>query len=93
MRRHRRIGAATPGTKREICASQTVTLSGWTGGRGTDGCEITGLELEAQAQLLPDLNVSASYAYTFTKIPATINPFNNCSNTWLSIQARASVPR
>jgi iron complex outermembrane receptor protein len=39
--------------------------------------KITGLELEAQAQLLPDLNVSASYAYTFTKIPPTINPFNN----------------
>jgi len=39
--------------------------------------KITGLELEAQVQLLPDLNVSASYAYTFTKIPPTVNPFNN----------------
>jgi iron complex outermembrane receptor protein len=35
------------------------------------------VELEAEAQLMPGLNVSASYAYTFTKIPPTLNPFNN----------------
>jgi len=39
--------------------------------------KITGLELEAEAQILPGLNVSGSYAYTFTKIPPTLNPFNN----------------
>jgi iron complex outermembrane receptor protein len=39
--------------------------------------KITGAELEAEAQLTPELNVSASYAYTFTKIPPTLNPFNN----------------
>jgi iron complex outermembrane receptor protein len=39
--------------------------------------KITGVELEGTAQLTPELNVSASYAYTFTKIPPTVNPFNN----------------
>ena len=39
--------------------------------------KITGLELEAEANLAPGLNVSGSYAYTFTKIPPTLNPFNN----------------
>ncbi len=39
--------------------------------------KISGAELEGEVQITPNLNLSASYAYTFTKIPQTINPFNN----------------
>lgn len=39
--------------------------------------KISGVELESQLQVMPGLRLSASYAYTFTKIPPTLNPFNN----------------
>jgi iron complex outermembrane recepter protein len=38
--------------------------------------KIRGVELEGRAQLTPEFSVSASYAYTYTKVPPTVNPFN-----------------
>jgi iron complex outermembrane receptor protein len=38
--------------------------------------KIKGVEIEATAQLTEQLQVSAAYAYTDTKIPPTVNPFN-----------------
>jgi iron complex outermembrane receptor protein len=39
--------------------------------------KISGVELEGTALITENLTVGASYAYTFTKIPPTVNPFNN----------------
>lgn len=37
---------------------------------------IRGVEVEATAKVATGLTVSGSYAYTYTKIPPTVNPFN-----------------
>ena len=39
--------------------------------------KIRGFELEATGRLTDELTVNGSYTYTYTKIPDTINPFNN----------------
>jgi iron complex outermembrane receptor protein len=38
---------------------------------------IRGIEVEATAKLFEGLTVGGSYAYTYTKIPPTLNPFSN----------------
>jgi iron complex outermembrane receptor protein len=39
--------------------------------------KIRGIEVEATARLTEQLTVSAAYAYTYTRIPPTLNPFTN----------------
>ena len=39
--------------------------------------KVRGLEAEGTVQVTPELRVSASYTYTYTKIPPTVNPFKN----------------
>ena len=38
--------------------------------------KIKGVELEGMVQVTPELRLSASYAYTDTKVPPTVNPFS-----------------
>ncbi len=57
------VGAATRNTLEAINAPGTTKISG--------------MELEANLSVTPEIKLNASYAYTFTKIPPTINPFNN----------------
>jgi len=38
--------------------------------------KIRGVEVEATARLMEGLTLTGSYAYTYTKIPPTVNPFN-----------------
>lgn len=56
------IGASTRNTLETINAPGTT--------------KIKGVELEAMAQVMEGLTLSASYAYTDTKAPPTRNPFN-----------------
>ncbi len=61
------VAGVIPGSTRNTV--ETVNAPGTT--------KIRGLELEATARLTDELTVNASYAYTYTKIPPTRNPFNN----------------
>lgn len=56
------VGAATRNTLEAINAPGVTKVSG--------------VELEANYNILPEVRLSGSYAYTFTKIPPTVNPFN-----------------
>jgi len=61
------VAGVIPGSTRNTV--ETVNAPGTT--------KIHGLELEATARLTDELTVNASYAYTYTKIPPTLNPFTN----------------
>jgi iron complex outermembrane receptor protein len=61
------VAGVIPGSTRNTV--ETVNAPGTT--------KIKGLELEATWRLTPELSLSGSYAYTDTKIPPTLNPFNN----------------
>jgi iron complex outermembrane recepter protein len=61
------VAGVIPGATRNTV--ETVNAPGTT--------KIHGLELEATARLTDELTVNASYAYTYTKIPPTLNPFTN----------------
>ncbi len=63
------VAGVIPGSTRNTV--ETVNAPGTT--------KIRGLELEATARLTDELTVNAAYAYTYTKIPPTLNPFTNVS--------------
>jgi iron complex outermembrane receptor protein len=58
-----------PFTKTTRNTLETINAPGTT--------KIRGAELEGTAQVNQDLKVSASYAYTYTSVPQTLNPFTN----------------
>jgi iron complex outermembrane recepter protein len=61
------VAGVIPGSTRNTV--ETVNAPGTT--------KIRGLELEGTLRLTDDLTVTGAYAYTYTKIPPTVNPFNN----------------
>jgi iron complex outermembrane recepter protein len=61
------VAGVIPGSTRNTV--ETVNAPGTT--------KIRGLELEGILRLTDDLTVTGAYAYTYTKIPPTVNPFNN----------------
>ena len=58
-----------PFTKTTRNTLETINAPGTT--------KIRGAELEGTAQVNQDLKVSASYTYTYTNVPQTLNPFTN----------------
>ena len=58
-----------PFTKTTRNTLETINAPGTT--------KIKGAEVEGSVQVTDELNLSASYAYTDTSVPATINPFTN----------------
>jgi iron complex outermembrane receptor protein len=58
-----------PFTKTTRNTLETINAPGTT--------KIRGAELEGTAQVNQDLKVSASYTYTYTNVPETLNPFTN----------------
>ena len=58
-----------PFTKTTRNTLETINAPGTT--------KIKGAEVEGSIQVTDELNLSASYAYTDTSVPATINPFTN----------------
>ncbi len=61
------VAGVIPGSTRNTV--ETVNAPGTT--------KIRGVELEGTFKLTDELTANASYAYTATKIPPTVNPFNN----------------
>jgi iron complex outermembrane receptor protein len=58
-----------PFTKTTRNTLETINAPGTT--------KIKGVEVEATTQVTPELQVSASYTYTRTDVPPTLNPFTN----------------